>query len=225
MGLIGLAVPLLAQHVTGECQVEDWAACVAQAEAGDAQAQYSIGGMYDAGRGVTQDDTEAERWYRLAAAQGNAGAQYELGWRYANGVGVDKDDEEAVGWYRRAAAQGDAVAQVNLGVMYDTGRGVAQNYAEAVRWYRLAAAQGNAAAQVNLGTSYATGEGVGRDYSRAYLWLSLAAAASEFDDEASRLETRDALAGRLSAAQRVRVLAQAARCKASGFKECGEPRR
>jgi hypothetical protein len=109
--------------------------------------------------------------------------------------------------------------------MHDTGRGVARNSAEAVRWYRLAAVQGNAAAQVNLGTSYATGEGVRRDHSRAYLWLSLAVDASEFGDRADRLKARDALMPHLSSTQRARVQTQATRCKASGFKDCGEPTR
>jgi hypothetical protein len=34
--------------------------------------------MFDNGEGVAQDDTEAIRWYRLAAAQGDAGATAAL---------------------------------------------------------------------------------------------------------------------------------------------------
>ena len=36
------------------------------AEHGDANAQYNLGLMYDNGQGVTQDHTEAVRWYRKA---------------------------------------------------------------------------------------------------------------------------------------------------------------
>jgi TPR repeat protein len=32
--------------------------------------------MYDTGRGVAQDDVEAMKWYRKAAAQGNDGAEH-----------------------------------------------------------------------------------------------------------------------------------------------------
>ena len=40
------------------------------AEQGDAAVQGLLGAMYAAGRGVPQDDAEAVRWYRRAAAQG-----------------------------------------------------------------------------------------------------------------------------------------------------------
>ena len=51
----------------------------ALAEQGDAEAQFSLGIMYDSGRGVPQDATEAIRWYRLAADQGFADAQQPRG--------------------------------------------------------------------------------------------------------------------------------------------------
>ncbi len=41
---------------------------------GDAAAQYNLGVMYENGRGVTQADAEAVKWYRKAAAQGHARA-------------------------------------------------------------------------------------------------------------------------------------------------------
>ena len=47
------------------------------AEQGDASAQAILGSMYNNGKGVTQDYTEAVKWYTLAAEQGLAGAQYD----------------------------------------------------------------------------------------------------------------------------------------------------
>ena len=49
-----------------------------KAEAGDANAQNLLGVMYDVGFGVQEDDKEAVKWYRKAAAQGNKQAQKEL---------------------------------------------------------------------------------------------------------------------------------------------------
>ena len=49
------------------------------AEQGDAEAQYTLGGLYDAGHGVVQDYVEARKWYLKAAEQGVAMAQYGLG--------------------------------------------------------------------------------------------------------------------------------------------------
>ena len=44
----------------------------AKAEAGDADAQYNLGWMYDEGEGVEQDFKEAVKWYQKAADQGLA---------------------------------------------------------------------------------------------------------------------------------------------------------
>jgi TPR repeat protein len=45
------------------------------ADQGMARAPTILGVMYATGQGVSKSDTEAMRWYRLAADQGNAGAQ------------------------------------------------------------------------------------------------------------------------------------------------------
>ena len=117
------------------------------AERGDAGAQSNLGVMYESGRVVPQDETEAVRWFRLAAEQGFAQAQSNLGAMYESGRGVPQDETEAVRWFRRAAEQGHAAAQSNLGVMYGNGRGVGRDQTEAVRWYtprRRAGARGRA---------------------------------------------------------------------------------
>ena len=125
-------------------------ACRTAAEQGDAEAQFSLGVMYDNGEGVSQDYAEAVKWYRLAAEQGLASAQADLGYMYASGRGVPQDDAEAVKWFRLATEQGHASGQFRLGIMYYDGEGVPQDYAEAVKWYRLAVEQGNASAQFML---------------------------------------------------------------------------
>ena len=117
------------------------------AEQGNPSAQFHLGLMYDDGRGVPQDDTEASRWFRRAAEQGHAKAQFNLGVMYTLGEGVPQDDKEAVRWYRLAAEQGVARAQYNLGSMYGMGQGVPQDYVQAHMWVNLAAVQGNGKAR------------------------------------------------------------------------------
>ena len=51
------------------------------AEQGNAIAQSNLGWMYSNGKGVTQDDKTAVKWYTLAAEQGDARAQFKLGER------------------------------------------------------------------------------------------------------------------------------------------------
>ena len=77
------------------------------AEQGDAEAQYNLGWMYEAGEGVTQDYAEAVNWFRKAAEQGNAGAQNNLGSRYILGKGVIQDIVLAHMWYDIAASNGN----------------------------------------------------------------------------------------------------------------------
>jgi TPR repeat protein len=58
---------------------------------GIAAAQNNLGEMYQSGRGVPQrSDTEALKWYRLAADQGYARAQYDLGILYEVGLASHK---------------------------------------------------------------------------------------------------------------------------------------
>jgi len=102
--------------------------------------------MYAKGRGVTQNDAKALRWFRRAADQDHAAAQSNLGLLYAEGRGVARNDAEAAKWFRRAADQGLVEAQIILGLMYVKGQGVAQSYLLAHMWLNLAAAQGEAGA-------------------------------------------------------------------------------
>ena len=66
--------------------------------------------MYEYGRGVGKNYSEAVRWYRKAAAQRHPTAQFNLGIMYQNGQGVGKNYTEAAKWYRKAAEQGNSEA-------------------------------------------------------------------------------------------------------------------
>ena len=81
------------------------AALRASAEAGDAEAQFILGGMYVTGVGVPQDAAEAVAWYRRAAEQGNARAQSNLGAMYDQGLAVPQDAAEAHMWLTIAASR------------------------------------------------------------------------------------------------------------------------
>jgi hypothetical protein len=73
------------------------------AQQGVAGAQFNLGVMYAAGRGVARDEAEATLWYHEAAEQGNVAAQNNLGAMYQTGQGVPQDDAQALAWYRKAA--------------------------------------------------------------------------------------------------------------------------
>ncbi|MEM7582608.1 MAG: caspase family protein [Acidobacteriota bacterium] len=74
-----------------------------QAKAGDAEAQYYVGQIFEKGLGTTADYASAAEWYRKAAEQSYAAAQTSLGYLYEEGLGVTRDEVEALNWYRKAA--------------------------------------------------------------------------------------------------------------------------
>jgi TPR repeat protein len=74
------------------------------AEHGDPAAQSYLGFMFETGRGVPQNYTEAAMWYRRAAEQGDSLAQYSLGLLYDKGQGVPRDIVEANKWLNLSTA-------------------------------------------------------------------------------------------------------------------------
>ena len=100
----------LAAFDAGDYQttLEEWRPL---AEAGDAEAQVALAGLYLDGLGVPRDQVEGARWYRLAAEQGEPVAQMNLGDLYSRGQGVPRDLARAYLWLSLAAAQGRAWAE------------------------------------------------------------------------------------------------------------------
>jgi TPR repeat protein len=74
------------------------------AEQGVPAAQSFLGFMFETGRGVPQNYTEAAMWYRRAAEQGDSLAQYSLGLLYDKGFGVPRDIVEASKWLNLSTA-------------------------------------------------------------------------------------------------------------------------
>ena len=93
-----------AENSGGSTDSEQWWPL---SEQGVASAQYSLGKMFSAGEGVSQDYKEAARWYRLAAEQEHVLAQTELGRLYSTGHGVPQDNVQAHMWLTLAVMQGN----------------------------------------------------------------------------------------------------------------------
>jgi TPR repeat protein len=145
------------------------------AELGNAKAQSYVGSMYEAGRGIERNRSEAISWFLKAAGQGDAYSQSHLGYAYEEGLGVARDEKLAAEWYGKAADQGDAYSEARLASLYRDGRGLAQDFEQAAKWFGKAADQGSTWAQMNLGLLYIKGQGVPLDYTKAMFWLRNAA--------------------------------------------------
>ena len=86
------------------------ATLLAKANAGEADAQYRLGNMYNFGDGVRRDYAQALVWYRKGAEQGDAKSEFQLGGLYHFGHGVPQDDAQGFAWTMKAAEQGDGDA-------------------------------------------------------------------------------------------------------------------
>ncbi|KAK7488339.1 hypothetical protein BaRGS_00020498 [Batillaria attramentaria] len=116
--------------------------------------RFNLGRAYFQGYGVKpQSDSEAEKWWLLAAddgnPQGSVRAQSTLGMFYSR-----KDDsldlKKAFFWHTEACGNGSIESQGALGVMYEYGIGVKKNTDSAYICLKDAADRGNVYAMGNL---------------------------------------------------------------------------
>lgn len=144
------------------------------AEAGDAQAQYYCGWIYDFElEENTETESEAYKWYVLAAQQdhvkANVGAALNsfsesfddyMNRAFELGFWTMEKDELAFEWYSKAAELGDTHAMCMLGHMYRDGVYVAEDDNTAMDYFIEAAVNGNISAPYVVDMMKACNEGM-----------------------------------------------------------------
>jgi TPR repeat protein len=193
-----------------------------RAEQGGADAQFTVGYMYATGKGAVLDYVEAQKWFRLAAAQDHPRALWAMGMLYDNGWGVERNRVEAFGWYRQAAEKGEPLAQTQVGAFYIEGLVIEQNSPEAIVWFRRAAVQGQVRAMISLANIYGQGFGVTPDYARALMWMYLAAQylTANGAPNAAVQQQVDELIAKMSLLELEEAAQLEERCKASNYTMC-----
>lgn len=184
-------------YLTGR-HSEAWGQLKPLADQGDANAQYYVGSLYQAGHGVPASAHHAATWYEKAAQQNHALAQFALGFLlyYGGGEGDDAlraDPAAAAPWLEKAAEQQVVPAQHLLGQMYREGRGVPADRQKALAWTLRAAEVGFVPAQFDAGVLLADQPGLDKAL-EAYKWLELAARANH----PSAAQNRDRMVDRLN---------------------------
>ena len=147
----------------------DLATLLRSAEAGDAEAQFTLASTLYHGGSAEQ----AVGWLKKAAERKHPKAWRLLGDFHAKGL-VAKgkvDPREAAACYQKAAALGDAAAMGKLSECYFDGQGVARSTFTGVKWLRAAAEAGDRGAARLLAMRLAEGDDISRDPTEAYLWL------------------------------------------------------
>lgn len=138
-----------------------------QAEAGDAEAQNTVGEWcYNGSNGMERDYVAALQWWAKAAKQGYVEAVGNMGMCYRYGHGVERDSVRAMQLYLKSIKDGndslfiaslDAAEQrdslfdgVLAALCYQKGNGVKRNAQRAEQLFTLAAQNGSADAQREL---------------------------------------------------------------------------
>ena len=122
-----------------------------KAEQGDAKSQYTVGEMYEKGKGAVKDSKKAFEWYLKSAQQDNKKAAYKVGLAYLEGSGTKKSYQLAHKWFKKSAESKYVRAEYYLGEMYENGQGVQQDFEEAQKWYKRALAGGYSIASEGIG--------------------------------------------------------------------------
>jgi putative methionine-R-sulfoxide reductase with GAF domain len=103
--------------VTSLADATDLGALRKLAEEGDPAAQFALGARYATGEGVSQNYSDAVRWFSKAGEQGHVVAQATLGAYYWAGRGVPQDLGKAYFWSILAQAGGDEASKYRVAVL------------------------------------------------------------------------------------------------------------
>ena len=151
------------------------------ANEGNSAALYSIGLLYDQGKGVKKDTQIALTYLQAAVDKNLPVAQYYLGMKYYAGLNIKKDASKAWELLEKAAKNEYLPAQFQLANFYNTGEGGVQNQPLATHWFSKAAENGLGSAQHSLATRFLTGKGVTLNLERGIFWLEKAAEQNDSD--------------------------------------------
>ena len=113
----------------------DWVRNEAIGENGK-EAQYTLGQIYEQGKGVAKDNLQASSWYMRAADQAYWDAFIAL-----SNLAL-KGDHVAQAWIKEKALEKNKEAQYALGQMFEQGKGVEQDVKKAAIYYIEALKQG-----------------------------------------------------------------------------------
>src|SRR5512133_3055655 len=125
--ILAIAPWAVAQDVPGflrNLNESDVASLKAQAERGDADAQFEIALVYAYGAAVPRNDLSSAQWMRKAAESGHPRAMANLGLMYQEGRGVPQDHKLALTWMEKSAELHDSDGEFFLAHTYDQGIGV-----------------------------------------------------------------------------------------------------
>lgn len=137
------------------------------AESGNIEAQVDLAWEY-----FSYNETEAFKWFHMAANSGNIEAQKQLGYMCHYGLGVEKNDVKSFKWYLSSAKLNDKESLFIVGWHFYEGYIVKQDFDKAFDYLFLSAKQNFEPAKLYLGYCYFYGNGTKINYAKAFKMIS-----------------------------------------------------
>ncbi|SMN14952.1 hypothetical protein CRYPA_1064 [uncultured Candidatus Thioglobus sp.] len=108
-------------HLLAESELKiDTVKIQQQAYLGDAEAQYKLADIFQKGKDVAKNSTNAFYWYQRAAKQGNLAAQFNVWYAYLTGEGTQANEQLADKWYARATLKNSSSTQSIINQLIST---------------------------------------------------------------------------------------------------------
>lgn len=154
------------------------------AKKGDAYSQYSLGCIYQNGKGVHVDHKKALYWYKKADQQGYKPAKDSISY-LKNRNNTNKVPKYNETWASKSfnpvtSQKIDASEQYHIARSLEYGiNGMRKDERKALKHYLNAANKGHILAQYNVGKFYKRGKGIPRDHHKALYWFKKAAAQND----------------------------------------------
>ena len=126
---------------------------------GEKTSCYSLGARYLTGRGVPQDKSKAQRYFRKACDHGDPAGCSALGATYDDGSGAEDLRLQAVELFEKACGLDDGNGCARLASMYSQGHGVDRDEVKAMGLFRKACDLDDGGGCEGLGFMYEGGRG------------------------------------------------------------------
>ncbi|MBN2731507.1 MAG: sel1 repeat family protein, partial [Balneolaceae bacterium] len=122
---------------------------------GDDVALFYLAKLYYYGYGVSEDQSKALKYYKIAAEKGSAKAMNNIGNMYYNGSSVTEESHtDGVSWFRKAAELGNPIAMRNIGLFYEENGWTTEDYDDAQEYYLKALKAGRSRTYRDLARLY-----------------------------------------------------------------------
>lgn len=141
------------------------------AEAGNPEAQYHLGMLYNNGIGTEKDLAKAFYWFEKAATAGDPLGHYKVGCYYSGqGEGVVTLDETMALKHKLIAAEkGYGLAQFDVALIYYHNKDISK----AISWWEKSANQDHPDSVQALFSLYYSGIDIPKDATKAYGYLKI----------------------------------------------------